>query len=113
MVVYRCVISRSRHWFKTNRRIQIKGILNKAANGTSNLLLMIIAPWSCHISSALSFFVRLKGSEQSMGHLHVVSAENRCPSKSSSLGFTLLFSKIRKWTVWPLVVFSVVSLVFN
>lgn len=50
------VIGQSRRWFKTNGRIQIKGILNKAASGTSDLLLMIIAPWSCHISSALGFF---------------------------------------------------------
>lgn len=46
-------MGRSHRWFKTSSRRLIKAILNKAASGTHNLLLMTIAPWSCHISSAL------------------------------------------------------------
>lgn len=46
---------RSRRWFQTSSRALIKAILNKAASGTRNLLLMTIAPRSCHISSALFF----------------------------------------------------------
>lgn len=56
IVIYSSVMGRSRHWFKTNSRIQIKAILNKAASGTGNLLLMTIAPRRCHISSARVYF---------------------------------------------------------